>query len=218
MPVEVIKEVEVEKIVEVPVEVEVPGPTVYVDREVIKTIEVEVEKIVEVPVEVEVIRYVDREVETIVEKEVIVEVPGPTVYVDQDVPFSGHIPLGDLGHSEGCYAIIVDGAFTEIVCGTTEADAPPDPPPATARHSISLDWAEDGWLLNVDYPVGFTPTFEDTGISVSTSSGIAEGVTLGHPDAETPYWCAHIWIDSDAQSMTVSVTFEGQTLTVSATR
>lgn len=79
-PVEVIKIVETQKIVEVPIEV--PGPTVYVDREVIKIVEVEVEKIVNVPVEVKVIEYVEvekevevvKEVEKIVYKDRIVEV------------------------------------------------------------------------------------------------------------------------------------------------
>lgn len=68
VPVEVIKIVETEKIVEVPIEV--PGPTVYVDREIIKIVEVEVEKIVNVPVEVKVIEYVEVEKEVEVIKEV----------------------------------------------------------------------------------------------------------------------------------------------------
>ncbi len=63
-PIEVIKIVETEKIVEV------PGPTVYVDREVIKIVEVEVEKIVNVPVEVKIIEYVEVEKEIEVFNEV----------------------------------------------------------------------------------------------------------------------------------------------------
>lgn len=90
-PVEVIKEIEVEKLVEVPVEVEVIKEVpVEVEVEVIKEVEVPVETIVEKEVikEVEVEKeiFVEVPVETIVEKEVIkeVEVPVevPVYYVD----------------------------------------------------------------------------------------------------------------------------------------
>ena len=190
--VEVIREVPVETVVEVPVEVireveriiEVPVETI-VYRDVVREVEVIKEVIREVEVEVpgETITVV-REVEVIRE----VEVPGPTVYIDNPVPFTGTVVISQeqVDTCNGDHIVMIDnGSVTSVVCEGTPVD--PVDPIIPERTAIGFAFSQDAdqennpiftihWYLYDDYPNGVsyslgdnnTITVDVVGISTDT--------------------------------------------------
>ena len=187
-------------------EVEVPGETIVVEKEVIKTVEVPVEVIKEVVKEVQVPGET-----VIVEKEVIktVEVPGETVVVEKEVVKTVEVPVEVVVEKEVVKTVEVPGetvvvekevvktveVVKEVVVAQesspAQATPAPAPTPAPAAMSAQAAPAPSGPVVKRAQPS--VTTFKDYERSRFASTSEDDTSTFSLDTDRTSYQLALNW-------------------------